>query len=239
MLISSKKDIELLTSLLPKVDDRLKLPQMIYNMNNYKFNLKYNNIELKKSDIHGFGVFATKNIPKGAIITQYQTYAVRDKQTNLVYYNNDGNTNSIKDFMDEYLYDMNDFEIIGNPNKIDNTNFLGHMINDAVGNLFDVDKCNIKNNDEIQVLERYIKNIFVRYFIEGKNKMNCRIRHSNYITYVETTREIEAGEELLTLYDISYWYFKTYNKSCVDILKNLLLHDKNFREWCKKLDIFN
>jgi ABC-type uncharacterized transport system substrate-binding protein len=179
--------------------------------------LKNNNVEIRPSKIHGNGVFATQDIPKGCIATFYPAHAVHLDET-VIFQEPEKNRDfisKIRSHKYDKLYGMTDntyghnfLNIIGNPERHDRL-LLGHMINDAVGNVFkDISFADIQN-------KKNFKNVTSAYYMNSIKNMNCRlVYHFTYpIIYVLTTRHIKKDEELLTTYGPTYWFDENYDKN--------------------------
>jgi SET domain-containing protein len=202
--------------------------------------LKNNDIELRKSAIHGQGVFATKNIPQNTVITFYPAHAIHIDETLFMpngldneFYLNIQNNKYAKIYgFSDFEYYFNFVNIIGNPNKTNNKLLLGHMINDSIGNVFKKISYSKIKDDLIK-----FKNAVAEYYIYGTKNRNCRFGyHSVYpIIYVSTTRDILENEELLTMYGPEYWYDHNYGKNdrqdndYMNMFKQIC--DENFIKW--------
>jgi len=175
--------------------------------------LKYNNVEIRKSNIHGNGLFATDDIPAGIIITFYPSHALiidkkiylSNKIVNKEYFME--NMESLSQTHSFYMSVNDNIQIIGNPRDTTNTLLLGHMINDGIGNVF--------LNIDIDETKNFIKfkNLVVKYFLEGSKNINCKFvkDNNNILISVVTTKNIKKDEELLTLYNPMYWFNINYN----------------------------
>jgi hypothetical protein len=195
-------------------------------------------IKIDTSTIHGKGVFATSDIKKGCLITRYPNHYEYDRkggkflfsQADLmeIMVNKDGleyvvnlikkhNINlEIRDeseinkwalivFTDIFnKYSMG--ELLGNPFKYDNLKYVGHMINDSC--LIDIDK---PINDKV----------IMRYIINSSINQNCLLTDIGIIT----TRDINKGEELLTLYGFNYWLNVEGNRE-FDLDKTLKVYEE-------------
>lgn len=182
--------------------------------------LKHNNIEIRKSSIHGFGVFATKDIPKDKIITFYPGdsfyYPINGKHNILLLPDSDNNEfkDNILSYKESYGFFTNcskfgEYGIIGNPKSISSKNFLGHMINDGIGNVFK----DIMYNDLVKDISLF-KGLFKKYVSSISKCCNCVIlSHSDFpIVYIKSTKDIPKDTELTIDYNLPYWFCLTYNK---------------------------
>lgn len=197
--------------------------------------LKYNYVDVKKSDIHGIGLFATDDVPIDVIVTYYPAHFININQKIL---SDDDIPIDIESWC--YIYSLylsfdDKLSIIGNPNRIDNTLLLGHIINDAVGNAF-----RGINMSETTDISKF-KNIVAQYYIEGSKKANCKfiLDDNKKVISVVTTKSIKKDDELLALYDPIYWFNINYNMTntndnhAIKYLR-ILSADKNFNAFMNK-----
>jgi len=169
------------------------------------FNYSIDAVELKKSNIHGRGVFASRNILIHEVITFYPADIARyhvdgrpcDKdvstQMGRIYGKGISEESRIKvetnpGVYDEYKFDMDPFvDITGTPENDKNQNYLGHFINDGA-------KC---SNDP--------RSIDIYHRISGI-KLNCEFCPLNNLhVAVVATKNISKGEEILCSYGPNYW----------------------------------
>ncbi len=185
------------------VDD-LKLFNLMTPMSPYKMQ---SYIEIKESPIHGMGVFATNDIPMKTVITFYPA--------DMVMYYPDGNKKedckknallrcsersksiiaSKEVIMQEwkniasYRFELGeDITIAGHPKCIDDTKYLGHMINDR----FKPDNNKITPDHYLQM---------------SMARMNCcfyPLKSGLHVAIV-TCKDIAKGEELFISYGMNYW----------------------------------
>lgn len=199
------------------IDAKIKFVEDMFLLVNLRpVTLKYaSNIEVKNSKIHGRGVFAKTKIPKNTVVTFYPAHAIH-LDTDLVAIE-DNFIKKVKECkydklygISEHSYNYSFLNIIGDPNQTDNPQLLGHMLNDAVGNVFSGINFD-KLNDKI-----LFKNTTAKYIILGMKNRNCIIKyHKKYpLAYILTTRDIEKDEELLLLYGTMYWFDHQYDKNC-------------------------
>jgi SET domain-containing protein len=186
------------------VDD-LKLLSLMTPIPPYKMK---SCIEIKESPIHGIGIFATDDIPISTAITFYPA--------DMLMYYPDGNkkqdthkknvlvqcserSKSIimsKDLVmkewdkiSSYRFELDNYvTIAGHPKCIDDTKYLGHMINDR-----------FKPNGDKITPDIYLQMSMARmncYFYPWKSGLHVAI---------VTCRNISKGEELFISYGINYW----------------------------------
>jgi len=201
------------------IDAKMKFVEDMFLLGHLRpVTLKYaSNIEVKNSKIHGRGVFAKTKIPKNTVVTFYPPHAIH-LDTDLIDVEESMDfIKKVKEYKydklygtSEYSYNYSFLNIIGDPNRTDNPQLLGHMLNDAVGNIFygiNFDQL----SDKI-----FFKNTVAKYIILGMKNRNCIIKyHKKYpLAYILTTRDIEKDEELLLLYGTVYWFDHQYDKNC-------------------------
>ena len=215
---------------------------------------------IKKSSIPngGNGVFTTKRINKGEIITFYPCHAMIDarqlkncagkvKIKKKLPFDLPSNQNDIMDYStavyegEAYYY--------GSP-EITDSHSLGHMINDAssnetiekLKNLNDFCKKNKRNTKKCSK-ERFI--CMLSYYLDAKKKSNCSIISSGAWCFIQATKTIEKDVELFTDYGPEYWYKGSpqelldtlsshSNKKQLKILHNLMTDIWKFKYQWKK-----
>lgn len=154
-----------------------------------------NKVEVRKSNIHGNGVFAKQDIKKNEIVTFYpvdilQLYLSDDEQIGffsdryLKKFGKDINRSNL------YKYSCNNKNIIlGEPSFIDNNNYIGHIINDVATH--DKTKSSIKKYKKLS------------------NKANCGfynlLEYNELCIPVIVEKDIKKDEELLISYGVPYW----------------------------------
>lgn len=207
--------------------------QAIDMINSMLPDLVHNNIIIKPSSRHGNGVFATKDIPKNTIVTFYPPHAVKVSELGHMILCID--SPNIKDFdtnFDNYFREYSAYSslsesymFVGNPHIRSNPLLLGHIINDAGGNIF--------KNIPINETKKYpvFKNLIKDYFYNGLKYHNCGLvsDNNNLVLCVQTKKDIRAGEELLICYEPTYWFNYTYGTNDSDGNHCItLLHKKMF-----------
>lgn len=146
-------------------------------------------VYVKKSSIHGNGVFAKYNIKKNTIITIYPVDSI--------YYTNNLGQKYLH-FIEEKFFDCidnkkymigiyDDIEIYGNQNNISNNTLIGHIINDSAS--FVIDNENI---DDIS-----LKNIICKYVLNLNNNAILKSNKDRTLHYIIATKDINEGEEIL------------------------------------------
>ena len=97
---------------------------------------KNKDVEIKPSKHGGRGIFAKRSFKIGDIITKYSPYIIFDKKASSIFIPKSAGATveNGQDFMkkyDDYLLNMgDDILLFGNPDWIQNEDFLGHMPND-------------------------------------------------------------------------------------------------------------
>ena len=164
------------------------------------FPFELNNIYIEKSNVHGFGVFANRNISKGELITfypgdvlEYTPNSDRYIHGHIValyrserFENKFGSTAKLGN---DYAFTIDDkITIIGSNEFKDDLNYAGHFINDGA-------KPNI-NKDSYEIYNKI-----------SHLKANCifyRLKENLHVAIV-SNRNIVKGEELFLMYGIDYW----------------------------------
>lgn len=211
-------------------EDKLKNIHLFANiMSDCQVSLKHNNITCSKSNIHGIGVFATKNIPKNKIVTFYPGNAVicyenDEEKSQYICSDNDNFLENFEYYKEYYTFAgscklFGDYGLIGDPNIKNNSLYMGHLLNDGIGNLFhNISYNNIHKDPEIS------RNIFKQYKNQiGKINCDLELLDDLPIAFIVSKNNINKGDELLTFYDIPYWYGTEYPncKNIYDDLKKL------------------
>ncbi len=150
--------------------------------------LKLNLAQVKKSNTHGNGVFATQNIKCGDVITLYPFHVIINTDHNHFTFA-EGITQVPYEKFAKYIYRSSTGVDIGGLSHIyDNNTFIGHIINDG---------CNLKNSS--------------KYYKNNEAKINCaffEILDPNgqcVLVSIVATKDIQMGEELFIQYGHNYW----------------------------------
>lgn len=158
------------------------------NKTNIKQIINLNSVEIKNSQIHGNGVFATKNICVNEVITLYPFHLTLNNEGSIVVNNTNLGVISSNDY-DRYIYRIsNDLMIAGLPQIKNNMTYVGHMINDNSNSKFKAS-----------------------YEREAFEKSNCSfvkiIDYTNECVFVVVVAitDIQIGEELFVPYGHEYW----------------------------------
>ena len=157
-----------------------------------------NYLEVKKSSIHGNGVFAKVDIGKDKVVCIYPVHGIVETEKNIFHrlYSRFHQVKPTHFNIDDYKFniskDWGRKHIYGDP-KIHDYFSLGHMINDSCRNANKLKKTNIGKD-------------ILQYLLQTFHNSNCYFKISKYYIYVLTTKKISKGEELLTSYGFSYWF---------------------------------
>lgn len=206
---------KLLISKIHKKDTNEIIKDMLIQMTKTPYPLKFNNIEIRKSKIHGNGVFATSDIEKNTIITFYPAHCIKcdDEKDYMGRKKHIFSDNKLFKIDENYMINVNDkYSIIGDPNNINNSLLLGHMINDSQSLKIDTEI----NNETCENVKNKIKD----YLIKSNN--NCITIHNKEsgVCYVKTTKNIKKDDELLMSYQFPYWLNKKQLMEVVNLTKN-------------------
>jgi hypothetical protein len=187
--------------------------------------LETDHIEVRKSKIHGNGLFATRQINKGCVITFYPIHCAIDLQRIIGdkiahYYTNDIQFN----INDKYKLDISEnIAIFGNPEEINNKLLLGHIINDSTSfNISDMDDS--YSVDNIMKL----KNKVARYILSSTNNSMMKMNDDKSIVYVIATRDIKKDDEITMSYTPPYWL---ETKRLLNIFEYIISNDNKFRQF--------
>ncbi len=160
--------------------------------------------EVRKSPKRGLGLFATKSLRSGEIITLYPADGVS------VYFDCDCGRRAAfvhtfpgMDAVMEAVYSMDvpavagrKCNIVGNPNDIDDPAYLGHMANDVA------QLKTTASPQEITIYERVAE--------KGANAVLCIDREDRpTAALVVARRNIQSGEEIFVSYGAHYWITTT------------------------------
>ena len=157
---------------------------------------------LGDSKIHGKGVFASRDIKEGELITFYPAHYVvmtpsdQDPNTNKefgVLNSSFTNNKDLTDFLRvTYTFNIDEnIGICGDPTITESTDFLGHMINDGCRGHY----TKIPNPKDIKLYETITK-----------LKRNSVIHlERDAITFVVASCDIKKDDEILISYGYPYW----------------------------------
>jgi len=162
-----------------------------------------NCINIKKSNIHGNGVFAINNIEPNLVFCIYQCDGIMINDQFHYYINENNNKNdlslyNIQDYKINLITDEN-INIFGNP-YIYNTYSSGHIINDS--NL-EIDYFKNLTEKNINIIE-FGYNV-TKYILNSLKNDNCVYVSTKYYVYLKTVKPINNNEELFVSYGYKYW----------------------------------
>jgi hypothetical protein len=169
----------------------------------------FGKVYISDSKIHGRGIFAQYDIPKDSIVTFYPRHAIRinDVITIDSQLTNDYNAYINSNAFDDYeMLLRNNESIIGFPTITKDTKFIGHMINDPIGNTFYSPKRSII----IRCINEYHKRMI------NDSNCACQTNYETNETYIVTRRDIIKDDELLMPYGAKYWLMR-FRRNCESI----------------------
>ena len=201
-----ESSLELIYNCAQKDYKKFKIHDKEYFLNNTKLKqlssivpFGLNKVQVKPSNIHGNGVFATKDIKIGELITFYpgnivECYPNKDRFKDGHYTLNYRGLNNIKRGDNNYAFDVSDeYTIFGDKDFKTDPNYMGHLINDGA-----------KSNLDPESIPIYIK--------ISTQMANCDFHKIKDLhVAIIATKNINKGEELLITYGPSYW--NSYNKN--------------------------
>ena len=185
-------------------------------------------LEVRASPVHGQGVFATRHLPKGAVLTCYPCHLIAIDRAVMRVLPDDVPLDTCADNLlywgAHYAFDLDQrIKVIGVPSQYNERRLLGHMINDSsLVNIFsDVPIQTLA--DPQQLLPRMLT-----YYDNVLTHTNCTFRkcRKNMLICIVAQRENQPGEELLINYGMDYWLAINYggdiDRRFPFILKNML-----------------
>lgn len=152
-------------------------------------------VEIRPST-HGKGVFATKDIKKGDIITYYPAHYIQPSSFPLFLTPHEHTKGDSPN--DEYLYNSlkGDYSITGHPELINNPYMLGHIVNDGCDEV-------LKREDE--TFGKWAG----RYLLNVSSRRNSRFTElDSGLIAITALKDIKKDEEISVAYDIQYWGMK-------------------------------
>lgn len=173
------------------------------------FPLNLDSVEVKASSVHGKGVFATKPIKTGEIITFYPGDSANyipdgneDKTDHLVICHLSNRVKKLTDCENteetasnfynkhwEYNCKVSDYySITGHPELDKDPNYVGHLINDRY-------VCDFK---------RITPSIYLELSAKRTNAIFKNLKNNTHVSVV-ARRDIAVGEEIFVTYGIEYW----------------------------------
>lgn len=163
-------------------------------------------VSIKKSSIHGKGVFAIKDIKKGQLITLYPSdYMIwNDRKANVYAYVPGAHlaecdkalsfkrmSEKERKKWNEYNFTVDTtFSIIGHPLLLSNPSYLGHMCNDGA---------KMSKNDAKS------KHTYLEQTKKKRNAEYKKIDKDGCCIGIVAVKDIKKGEEVLVSYGYNYW----------------------------------
>ena len=147
-------------------------------------------VEIKDSPVHGKGVFAKEDIKKGELITFYPADAWINNGMINTYTMTAEKAQDLSLYA--YRFTSGDLDIFGDPAKIDDPAYLGHMINDAV-------EYRPRKSSEREYAASSLKKSNIIFHVIAKE----------WHVAIVAIRPIKAGEELFVCYGPQYWEAQT------------------------------
>lgn len=174
-------------------------------------NIYLDNVELKESTRHGKGIFATKDLKAGDVITlvPLDYYCIKRNENAYYFYNstlmnqlNYEGKNDEEKFTDicnhfKFKIDNNRFAV-SLPHNTDSSAFLGQYTNDAATTVSSKEK-------------------YIRSSLENHNAILKQIGgKESFVLAIVATKNINKGDEILRMYGVDYW-FTTYDLDFNDL----------------------
>lgn len=178
-------------------------------------------VEVRESPIHGRGVFATKPIQKGEIVTTYPAHCIAtvkgreieaqilsgepEHHENILHHhptysmfihkNTSNAFNASKSSSSEVF-------LMGNP-SIPSYHFsCAHLINDPYPDTTKIDSIRAIRRTGTPEL---ITKLYIDYTLRTQRAKNTKLVGKHYYAYATATRDIAQGEEILAPYGFMYW----------------------------------
>lgn len=153
-----------------------------------------------KSKIDGNGVFATRNIATGEIITFYPgdhlhinisgVESAKHRRINCIRSGSSkacDEDNNWAELLSKYKFSVDEqISIVGDPTKVDDPRYLGHMCNDGARS---------HSKEDIQL---YIRVSRLKCNADFTLVSGCHVA-------ITATKDIKEGEEILVTYGPGYW----------------------------------
>ena len=199
--ISNLETIRLIVAEQAKKFHNTSKPEVKLECLGHRHNFNLNKATVGPSQIHGTGVFATKDIEVGEIITMYPPHLCKfivnnDRHVNghqmLVYKSAGTPLQYYEDYCGSETKELDSYEhmfgsqysIIGHPLMIDDSNCLAHMINDGA--------------KEFSTKHKY----FQSSHLHSNSQM---FGVDNVVIGLMANKPIKAGDEIISTYGYEYW----------------------------------
>lgn len=175
--------------------------------NMYHRLIDFNRVEVRDSSLHGKGVFATRNIKRGDVVTFYFPYFLnynhaddkdvnREDTSDIVIpilsrrkFNGESESNQYNELFRSTIKIPNNFYLMGDNEFISDSRFLGHMVNDPCD--FSLGKPNSVE--------------YERQLLLKANASVVSYTKDRRFIYVGAMRDIDIGEEIFVPYGPRYW----------------------------------
>ncbi len=189
----------------PEETEKVKLMAQLFSalrtLNNY------NDVEIRKVDGKVVGVFASKYVEKGTILTRFPAhYFCVFKPGNRF---DSYPSNIVKNMGFEFIDDCHrctfmineKYGISGDPRINDDTRFAGHLIRNKF-QIFSPENCEYDADQE---------RVHNEHFMDQNSAIVFDDSNISYGVFVVALRDIAAGEELFVIND--YEYAREYSKA--------------------------
>lgn len=138
---------------------------------------------------YGRGVFATRDIKIGDLITLYPAHGVSfDRRKSFSTY--------IGDIEYDYKYtvehDENEMSFVGDKDKFTPL-FMGHLLNDNYPTVED-----FKDKEKLGAT-------VMKYLLHSMTLSNCKFKDGKNFVIIQAIKDIKKDEELLVSYGMGYW----------------------------------
>lgn len=164
--------------------------------------IKIESCYCKESNIHGNGIFANKIIEKNEIISIYPSdlsfYSNKEQDSKISFSNRllekfGDNLNGCEWIWDYLIkIDKTNIHVSGCPHFIENSTYLGQLVNDSNCITFE----NLKKNSDDAINN---------YNLLSQNNTNSIYFYLNGITYIVAKKTILPNQEITVSYGQDYW----------------------------------
>jgi hypothetical protein len=179
-------------------------------------NLKFQCLEVRESPRHGLGVFTRKAVARGTVMTVYPAHVISylgeeliDVQVDTTLWKRIEAYDPAHKFMLDYGFEIASHKVslVGHPALRSASGLLGHMINDACGNIF-------QGLSAQQLYDEGPEQFFKRVLVDVLPHTNCEFLSDKHKCVVSAVArcDIRANEELLVSYGPYYWLSVAFGK---------------------------
>lgn len=176
-------------------------------------------VVLGDSTIHGKGLFATRFVAKGKVLTMYPCHmlVVQKNGVRKLY----GAKQSLAECPMEYAQFLKEDDgqqvfAVGDPSLPFNASRAAHYINDPYPHVLKIQ--GLTKTTDIVTFGK----TFVDYKLRTGQLANCGIVTMQNYAYAVALRDIQQGEELMAAYDFGYWYKDGNAMDIVTLLKKYI-----------------